>query len=211
MDDAVRAGVLTPRDLEIAGWLDRVGAASIQQIAARFELGQTQAYRRVEVLRGFGLIRRLRLLVGRPSLYAPTGRSLHPASCEHALALAELVVARERSGAVVLGEVELRRQRARQPALGGRLGEEELQTLLSCERVPDAVEVLPKGGLAAYEIELSSKGQTRRRRIIAAYAASNFERVHWIVPDPQLAALLRAEIAANGVDDFMEVADELPR
>jgi hypothetical protein len=210
MSEELRAGVLMPRDFEVVDWLDRVGAATSEQIAARFALGRTQVYRRLQVLRGFGLIRRRRLLATCPLVYTPADRSLRPASCQHALALAELIVARERAGAVVLGEVELRRERAGQAVLGSRLGDAELQTLLGCGRVPDAVEVIPSGGLLAYEIELSSKGERRRQAVIAAYAASQYERVNWIAPNRQLGALLRGEILALGVDAFMEVSDRLP-
>jgi DNA-binding Lrp family transcriptional regulator len=204
-----RTGQLTERDLEIAGWLDRLGAASIEQIAARFGLGRTQVYRRAQVLVSFGLIRRRKLLAARPALYTPTGRSLRPASYEHSLTLAALVLARERAGALIFSEAELRRERANQRALPSRRGEAELATVISCRRVPDAVEVLPTGGLLAYEVELSSKGRRRREAAIAAYAASDYRGVRWIVPDRQLAALLRAELHALGVEGFMEVWDGL--
>ena len=80
--------------------------------------------------------------------------------------------------------------------------------MLACERIPDAVELRQSGALVAYEVELSSKGSSRRSSVLAAYASSDYERVVWIVPSSQLAALLRTEIADNGLSQFMEVRHE---
>lgn len=202
-------GLIVARDLDLVAWLDRVVGASVEQIRARFGLGRTQAYRRLRVLQDFGLVRRRHLTATRPPLYTVASRSLRVASCEHAHALTDLVVAVESAGREIATELELRRERARQPELDRRLTAEQLATVLGCPRIPDAVELLPSGGLRAYEVELSSKGRTRRGRALAAYAVSNYERVHWIAPDPQLAALLSGEIEQRGLTDYVDVSDEL--
>lgn len=202
-------GLIVARDLDLVAWLDRLVGASVEQIRARFGLGRTQAYRRLQVLQDFGLVRRRHLTATRPPLYTVPHRSLRVASCEHAHALTELVVAIETSGGAIATELELRRERVRQRTLDGRLSDRQLATVLGCARIPDAVELLSGGGLRAYEVELSSKGRTRRGRVLAAYAVSNYERVHWIAPDPQLAALLRGEIEERGLSDYVEVSHEL--
>ncbi len=40
--------VVTVRDREVVRWLGRVKVASIEQVKARFGLGQTQAYKRLK-------------------------------------------------------------------------------------------------------------------------------------------------------------------
>lgn len=209
MNATLTSGLLTARDLEIVAWLDRLVGASVDQIRTRFELGRTQAYRRLQVLGDHGLVRRRHLSALRPPLYTVAGRSLRIASCEHAHALTELVVAIETSGGEIATELELRRGRADQARLDGRLTDQQLTTVAGCRRIPDAAQLLAGGGLRAFEVELSSKGRARRAAVLAAYAASAYEQVCWIVPDAQLAALLRTEIDACGLAQFMEVSREV--
>jgi DNA-binding transcriptional ArsR family regulator len=204
-------GLIVARDLELVAWLDRLVGASVEQIRARFGLGRTQAYRRLQVLQDHGLVRRRHLSALLPPLYTVGSRSLRIASTQHAHALTELVVAIESAGGDIATELELRRERARQQELDRRLTAEQLATVLGCPRIPDAVELLASGGLCAYEVELSSKGRARRSRALADYAVSDYERVHWIAPDPQLAALLSAEIEERGLSDYVEVSDGLAR
>ncbi|MGI9020098.1 MAG: hypothetical protein ACR2G3_05245 [Solirubrobacterales bacterium] len=205
MRKTATSGVLTARDLEISVWLGRLPGASIEQIRRRFELGRTQGYRRLQVLISFGLVRRLHLLAERPALYTVNGRSLRPGSYEHALALAELIVAREGENAVIATDQELRRQRGGRSALNGLFGPGELDVIGRCDRIPDAVESLTGGGLVAYEIELSSKGRTRRESVLSAYATSGYRQVRWVVPNAVLARLIGEEVERVGLDGFMEV------
>lgn len=202
-------GLIVARDLEIAAWLDRVPGATVDQLRRRFGLGRTQAYRRLQVLADHGVVRRRHLTTTQPPLYTVRSRALRVASVAHAIAVAELVVSLELGGGEVVSELELRRERALQAPLGGRLTDTQLRTVLGCARVPDAVELLADDGLAAYEVELSSKGRSRRGRVLAAYAASGYERVVWICPEPQLAALLSREIDERGLAAFMEVSREI--
>ena len=143
-------GLIVARDLELVAWLDRLVGASVEQIRARFGLGRTQAYRRLQVLQDFGLVRRRHLSATLPPLYTVPSRSLRVASCEHAHALTELVVAIETSGGEIATELELRREReARRSSTAGS-PTEQLATVLGCPRIPDAVELLAGGGLRAY-------------------------------------------------------------
>ena len=202
-------GLIVTRDLEIAAWLDRVPGATVDQLRRRFGLGRTQAYRRLQVLADHGVVRRRHLTTIHPPLYTVASRSLRVASVAHAVQVAELVVALELADREVVSELELRRERALQAPLGGRLSDPQLRTVLGCARVPDAVELRPDGGTVAYEIELSSKGRARRGRVLAAYASSGYERVVWICPERQLAALIAREIDERGVAAFMEVRREI--
>ena len=202
-------GLIVARDLEIVDWLDRLVGASVDQIRERFGLGRTQAYRRLQVLQDHGLVRRRHLSAILPPLYTVPSRSLRIASAEHAYALTEVVVSIETSGREVVTELELRRGHNRQPALSGRFTGDQVATVLACSRVPDAAELLPSGGLRAYEVELSSKGRARRAAVLAAYATSAYESVAWIAPDPQRRDLINREVEEHGLADFMEVRDAL--
>jgi hypothetical protein len=207
MSATATPGLIVARDLEVVTWLGRLAGASVDQIRRRFGLGRTQAYRRLQVLRDFGLVRRRHLSAILPPLYTVPSRSLRIASCEHAHALTELVVSIETSGGEVATELELRRERNRQTALACPLTAEQLATVRSCPRVPDAAEPLESGGLRAFEVELSSKGRNRRAAVLGAYATSAYESVAWIAPDPQLRDLIKGQVAEHGLADFMEVRD----
>jgi hypothetical protein len=200
-------GLIVARDLELVSWLDRVVGASVDQVRRRFDLGRTQAYRRLQVLQDRGLIRRRHLSAVTPPLYTVPSRSLRIASTEHAHALTDLVVAIETSGGEIATELELRRERNQCHSLAGRLTEEQLATVRACQRVPDAAELLASGGLRAFEVELSSKGRARRSSVLAAYATSDYESVTWIAPDPQLRCLINREVQERGLAGFMEVCD----
>lgn len=204
-----RVGVLQERDFEIAYWLSRLVAASVGQIRTRFGLGRSQTYRRLQVLCERGVVHRHHLAVGVPPLYSIYGRQLRVGTCAHAVALTQLAVAIESSGRELATEVELRRARGAQTPVGSPLSENQIETVNSCERVPDAAELLRSGGIGAYEVELSSKGRTRRMHVLRAYAGSRYEQVTWIAPDPQLAALVTREIAEVGLDSWMEVRSEI--
>ena len=158
-------GELTGRDLEIAHWLERLMGAGLEDVRVRFGLGRSQAYRRLQVLKQFGVIASQRMRVDLPAVYLSAGRSLRPTSFEHVLQVSRLVAASERAGRPIATEVELRRERAGEAALPQWLDEEARAVALASRRIPDAIEGLASGGLRAFEIELSSKGKARREAI----------------------------------------------
>ena len=205
---AKRRGQLTARDLEIAAWLDRLTGASLQNIQTRFVLGQSQAYWRLQVLRDFGMVTAHRLLVELPTLFLPAGRTLRPASFEHSLRIATLIAAAEAQGRRTITEVELRRERAGEDGFPEWATDHDRAVALGCRRIPDAIEVTVSGGLRAIEIELSSKGSTRREQILGHYAASKYEQVIWLVPNDRLAALIEREVDRLGLARFMEVRND---
>jgi hypothetical protein len=192
--------------------------ATVDQIRLRFGLGRTQAYRRLQVLHAYGLVKRHRLLAERPTLYAARGQRVRIATFEHALAVTELVVARELAGARILTDTELHRARGEQRRLGLLPVDGGLALALECERIPDAAEVRRSGELWAYELERSSKGRRRREAILTDYAASSYQKVIWIAPDRQLAApqppqdvclVARRRGSGPGVRDVADRAPEV--
>jgi hypothetical protein len=200
-------GLITQRDRDLSAWLARLVGATVDQIRLRFCLGRTQAYRRLQRLQAHGVVNRHRLLVDRPSLYAVRGRRVRVATFDHAVAVTELVVRRELAGAEVLTDTELHRARAEQRRLGLLPINGSLARAVECERLPDVVEVRDEGSLWAYEWEASSKGRARRHAALVAYAASAYQKVIWIAPDRQLAALIRADVEQMGLSEQMEVRD----
>ena len=205
---SARRGRLTPRDFVFEAWLDRLSGASLQNIQTRFGLGQSQAYWRMQVLRDFGMVTAHRLLVELPTLFLPAGRTLRPASFEHSLRIATLIAAMEAAGRRTITEVELRRERAGEDGFPEWISDQARAAALGCRRIPDAIEVLGSGGLRAFEIELSSKGSTRREQILGHYAASKYQQVTWLVPNVRLAALIEREIDRLGLARFMEVRND---
>lgn len=205
---AKRRGQLTPRDFGVTDWLSRLSGASLENIQTRFGMGQSQAYWRLQVLRDFGMVTAHRLLVELPTLYLPAGRTLRPASFEHSLRIATLVAAAEADGRRMITEVELRRERGGEDGLPEWASDHHRTVALGCRRIPDALEVTTSGGLRAIEIELSSKGSTRREQILGHYAASKYEQVTWLVPNDRLAALIEREIDRLGLARFMEVRND---
>ena len=57
---------LTARDVEILRWIGRVRFATSEQVAARFEMYSKVAYKRLAVLSGNGLIKRVPVLHNQP-------------------------------------------------------------------------------------------------------------------------------------------------
>lgn len=201
-------GQLTSRDLDFAAWVGRLSGATRQDLQIRFGLGKSQVYRRIQVLVQFGMVESRRILAERPALLTAPGKPLRAASYEHAVRVARRVAESEASGKLVITELELRRERAGRQAFPAWVGEDDRVVALSCRRVPDLIERLPSGGLRAVEIELSSKGRSRRERVLGHYSASKYEEVKWLVPNGQLAAVIRREIDRLGLARYMEVVDD---
>jgi hypothetical protein len=64
--------VVTDRDRSVVAWVAVIGAVSVQDVMARFDVGRTVAYRRLRALVDHGLMTRARLVHGQPTLYAAT-------------------------------------------------------------------------------------------------------------------------------------------
>jgi hypothetical protein len=73
---------MTNRDRELVGWVARFGAASTEDVLARFGLGRTAGCRRIRACVDAGLVDRVRLLHGEPGLLVITRRGLRVAGLE---------------------------------------------------------------------------------------------------------------------------------
>jgi len=200
-----RGRVLTERDLAIGEWIERVGGATIGDVQMRFGLRRTVAFRRIAALADFGVIHRHRMIIGMPALLSCRASMPRLDGYRHTVALAGLVATRELAGGEILTEAEVLRLRSSSDDLFEQLDDPALEVIRNCDRVPDAIERTGVGGLIAWEVELTSKGKSRRERILGRYAASRYEEIRWLVPDPKLAALIAAEIERMGLGEFMRV------
>jgi DNA-binding IclR family transcriptional regulator len=95
----------TERDAEIVGWVGRLGAASAEHVASRFQMGRSWVYERLSGLVADGLLEQRALLHRRPALYVATVASLRwrglgrlgvcrvrPGDFDHAWALVDTVL-----------------------------------------------------------------------------------------------------------------------
>ena len=64
--------MLTVRDQAVVAWIGRLGAVGAADVMARFGMGRSQAYHRLRVLVGAGLLEPRHLLRGQATLYVAT-------------------------------------------------------------------------------------------------------------------------------------------
>jgi hypothetical protein len=219
---------ITDRDDEIVRFAGLHMAVEAQQAAAWLEMDVNHLWRRAARLVDRGLLTRERVLHGRPSVYIATpaglervGLGLPPARIslaqyEHSLELVWLFIELEREFGYgrVLSERQLRSAelRALAEATGARKRHRPTYgvPLASAARglhFPDlAVEWgAPNGGLLAVELELTTKGGSRRRRIVGAYRnATHVESVrYYATRDPH--RLLERTVASEGAAKVVQV------
>jgi hypothetical protein len=71
---------------------------------------------------------------------------------------------------------------------------------------PDLLLITPAGGRIALELELSSKGRTRREKILAGYASdSRIDAVLYLVEDPSIARSIKDSARRLGISDRVHV------
>jgi hypothetical protein len=170
------------RDAAIVSWIGRVGAASVDQVRAKFGVRRTVGYRRTSALIAAGFLRRARLLHDEPALLAATAAGLRyvglplqvarlsAAAVPHWLACADVWLRlEERHGAErVVGVRELVYA---ERVEGGRIASARIGTLPNgAPRLhrPDLVVV---GGErpVAVEVELAAKSPQRLQAILAGW------------------------------------------
>jgi hypothetical protein len=170
------------RDREIVRWIGRLGAATLDQVRARFGLGRTVAYRRVAACIDGGLLDRVRLLHGQPALLRATSRGLRyaglalpvarlsPELFAHWLTCAwvEISLASEPRAPSVVTERELRfhERRERRPIASANLGENPGGSPRLHR--PDLVLAIDEF-LVAVEVELTPKAPSRLEGIVRAW------------------------------------------
>jgi hypothetical protein len=199
--------VQTEKDAEIVGWVGRLGAAGSQHVAARFQMGRSWAYARLQQLVADELLEQRALLHRRPGLYVASAAGLRwrglerlgvqrvrPGGFEHAWELANAAVALEGSlaGWRVLGEREVRacEREQRELVASARVG------TLPGDRAlhrPDLALISPAGRVLTVEIELSIKAPARLAAICRGWArARHIDRVYYLAAPTVEGALARA-------------------
>jgi len=68
--------VQTEKDLEVTDWIGRLGAAGAEHVMARFAMGRSWAYARLNRLVADGLLQQRLLLYRQPGLYVATAEGL---------------------------------------------------------------------------------------------------------------------------------------
>lgn len=193
IERAVMLGGITPRstvvrDWEIVRWVARMGAVTLSQVRARFELGRTVAYRRIAACAALGLLERVETLRGQQTLIRATKRGLRFTGVQlrvaqvrhelvgHWIACGEAALALEAEfgSEALVSEREIRileRDEGRRVA-----------SAIVGER-PDGSEILHRPDLAvrsdghwlAVEVELTPKAPERLEAIVRAW-----RRARWI-------------------------------
>jgi hypothetical protein len=179
--------VLTERDRAIVEWIGRLGAASAEDVMARFGMGRSQAYERLRALVVADLLAVRRLVHGQPTLYVATRDGLawgglhefdvcrvSVALTRHWALCARLAVVLERiePDVAVWGERELRAAELDACSAIASAQLERLPDGRARLRRPDLVLVPGEHGRrpVAVEVELSVKGARRLEAICRAWA-----------------------------------------
>jgi hypothetical protein len=212
---------------DILGWLASIGAAGSDDIATACGIRPSAARSRLRRLERDGLVRRVRLLAGAPTLHLLTRRGLRAAgrpelapatvsaaSFAHQLAVGRVAAALGRAHWQVHGERELRaleRAQAR-PLASAELGY-AADGSIALHR-PDLV-VMTASGPVAVEVELTVKAPRRLRAIVRGWARSRLVAgvVYYASPSAAraLAAAQRWEQAEDRVTVMaLDGAERLP-
>jgi hypothetical protein len=204
------AGMLTVRDGELVEWLGRMGAAGVAHVMARFGMGRTVAHRRLSVCVQAGVLERVRLVHGEPSLYVATRLGLryvglaHLGVCRVSVAAvrhwhtcAAVALALEPEGRVAsVRELRLAEREAGRPIASAVVG--ELPGGRPKLHRPDLVLHLPGDLTVAVEVELALKGATRLDHILRGYAHNrNLSAVRYYAAPEAARAVRRASVAAR--------------
>jgi hypothetical protein len=210
----------TERDLEILGWIGRLGAAGAEHVMERFGIARSLAYRRLGHLVQEELIAPWCVLHRQPALYVATRKGLRSCGLErlgtcrigpgrfmHAREVAATAVALERGfrGRTVLSEREIR---LRERDEGRALASAKLAELPSGRAFlhrPDLAAVAADGRVLAVEVELWVKAPRRLQAICRGWArARHIEAVYYLAAPGPHRALERA-IAATRAGDRVSV------
>ncbi len=182
--------MLTPRDIEILGWLAEQYAGRQDHLERLLGCGDRQARRVIARLRAHNLVRVDRLLVKEPAWVTPTTRGLaltgsgfrvwkpNLTLLGHTAAVNDvrLHIQSRSPGSVWISEREL----AREQGISGHL--------------PDGVVTLD-GRAVAIEVELTLKSQRRLRAILDDLARTYDTFLYFAEPSPRKHLI---ELAASG-------------
>jgi hypothetical protein len=212
----------TARDAEIVRWLGRIGAASAEDVMARFGMGRSWAYGRLRSLVRDGLLEQKTLLHRRPGLYIATAEGLRwtlqprlgvyrlsVGGFEHAAELAAVAVALHKALPEwrQLSERELRVAESDGGELiaSARVG--ELPGGRPALHLPDLALIGPNGRALAIEVELSIKAPRRLRTICRGYArARHLGHVYYLAAPAPGRAVRRAIAEVRAEDRVTTLA-----
>lgn len=190
---AVVARTLTQRDLAMLTWISRVRFATVDQIAARFQIDRKKGWRRLKVLVDAGLLQRTNLLQNQPGVYIATRPGLRLSGAEFPMAtvslqnfvhdrtVVDVQLQLELDGVTVITEREMRQRE--------RLGEASFAVDVPVPHQAGAASHRPDLAMSsgrkvhAVEIELVAKSHARLESILMAYLASDrYDSVYYVVP-----------------------------
>ncbi len=209
--------MLTSRDIEILGWIGRVGAAGVEHVMRRFGMqDESHAYKRLRRLVRDELLEWQALLHRQPGLYLATSEGLRVCG------LSRLRAHRlSPSGFVHAGEVAAAAAELGVGLLGWRLlAEREIRTIEADRGAPafsavlaslpggrpalhrpDLAAVSPEGRAIAVEVELAVKAPRRLATICDGWAhARDIDAVYYLASRDAARAVARAvaETRAEG-------------
>jgi hypothetical protein len=223
----------TERDAEIVRWLGRIGAASAENVMARFGMGRSWAYGRLSRLVRDGLLEQKTLLHRQPGLYIATTEGLRWTRQErlgvyrvsagafaHAAEVANVAVqfflALPEWGQ--MSERELRIAESDEERLIASVKLGELPGGRPALHRPDLALIGRDNRVLAIEVELSVKAPRRLRAIGRAYArARDLAHVYYLATPPVARAVSRAiaevraedRIAVLALQDIAGVAERV--
>jgi hypothetical protein len=221
----------TERDAEIVRWLGRIGAASAENVMARFHMGRSWAYDRLSRLVRDGLLEQKTLLHRQPGLYIATAEGLRWTLQErlgvyrvsaggfaHAAELANVAVefflALPQWGQ--MSERELRIAEGDEGKLLASVKLGELPGGRPALHRPDLALIGRDNRVLAIEVELSIKAPRRLQAICRAYArARHLAHVYYLATPAVARAVCRAvaevraedRVAVLALDDVAGVAE----
>ena len=196
-----------------------------EHVAVLLSVSVTAAERRLRALVRTGILQRRRLFDRRPAIYQITrlglaviGSRLPPPrldlrSYEHDIGLGWLWLAARAGRFGALSDLVSERQMRSDDAASNRRGEPLAVRLGGVGpggrprlHYPDLLLLTASGHRVAVELELSSKGRTRRERILAGYAGDpRIDVVLYLVERKQLGRELAASAARLGISGMVHV------
>jgi len=193
---------LTERDLAMAAFVDRVGCARPEHIESRFGVSERVAQRRLRALRQRGQVRSSRPLSG-PALVHPAGAAA-PAvrDLRHTLEATAVVVRLELDGFEVVTERMMRRDE-RAAGDRGRWSIPMPRRSATGDPIthrPD-IAFASGGSLAAIEVELTRKSNSRLAVLMGAWARqARYSEVHYLCRSQALARVVTDHAVRAGAD-----------
>jgi hypothetical protein len=186
----------TEKDAEIVGWVGRVGAAGAEHVMARFGMGRSWAYHRLNALVRDGLLEQKTLLYRKPGLYVASSEGLRwcglqrlgvyrvgPGGFQHAQQVATVAVALHAGfpGCEVVSEREIRAAETDRGDLVASVRVGELPSGRPALHRPDLAVISPDGRVVAVEVELSVKAPRRLAGICRGYARARYiDRAYYL-------------------------------